>query len=174
MRRGHSCPRAAEALFFPHAVLANPVCQTILGQLTRCDREDSPNRVRLIRQQFEAVQRQKEADGQKPGAFVAVAEGMVADNAEAVSRSKTGDISIPFIGVNMLRTGQRRFQGCLIQQSRQPPVLGQCLGMQEPKRPRVDPFWRPWTLHFASARKASRYVDMNSRPLSNCRSTSGS
>jgi hypothetical protein len=56
-------------------------------------------------------------------------------------------------------------------QSRQAAMLGQRLGMQQQKRPRINP---SRTLHFASARKVSRYLDMNSRPLLNCRSTSGS
>ena len=96
---------------------------------------------------------------------------MITDDTEAVSGRQSRHIGFWFVGVKVLRVGQRCVERASITQARQTSVFGQAFPMEQDQGPAVNPLRE---FHLARARKVSRYFAVNSRPFAIWRSTSGS
>ncbi len=141
---------------------SNPVRKSLLAKLSGSQGHDGVHSVDWIGIQSKTVQRQKETNRQKPSPLVAVIERMVTDESKPVCSGQTGKICVTLICGEVPRTGQGRLQRRFVSQAPKTTVFCEAFGVQQNKSAHIDP---AGLLHLAIARKTSRYLAMNSRPL---------
>jgi hypothetical protein len=77
-----------------------------------------------------SIQIEKKQDGKKSRTLVAIVEGMIPDEAKAVSGGNSCDIGIKFVVEDMLGARERRVQGVLVPETCQATVLCKAFRMQ--------------------------------------------
>ena len=106
-------------------VSPNPLGQLGFGQFAFCQAQHNGDRFYGVGGEFASIQPEKKAESEKAGAFVAISEGMVADDAEAVSSGQTRQIGCGLVRMQVLGAGQRRIESASVSRAGQATVFRQ-------------------------------------------------
>jgi hypothetical protein len=135
-------------------VLSEPVGQSGFWQVTRGQRENQPDHLRLLRFDTESIEAEENVHGLEGDTLVPIEKRVISGEPKTVRCCEIEEVGLRFVVEPISGSFQRGVKETLVSQSERAAMLLNLAGMNRTDHGGVEP---PWFLHLASSRMALRY-----------------